>query len=171
MTVTVPESVPTDGNITTWWVPAIASKSAPKAATEIGAAGSLNLQCYLKDFVGITTTVEEVEDWRACLRTVLATPGNEKTTIDPLVVTIDPQNQAGTNNKAYAALTPGTDGYIVVRYGVAVEAAPAAAQVVDVLPVTVASRNKQKAERNSQLKAEIKVMLRDVPAYDVVMAA
>lgn len=171
MTVTVPESVSTDGNITTWWVTTIADPTAPKVATEIDAASSLMIQCFLKEYVGISTTVEEVEDWRACMRDVLATPGTSKTTIDPLVITIDPQNPAGANNKAYAALTPGTDGHIVVRYGVPTATAAAASQIVDVFPVTVASRDKQKVERNSQLKAEVKVMLRGQPQYDKALAA
>lgn len=81
------------------------------------------------------------------------------------------QVPADVANKAYAALAPTTQGYLVVRYGVDVDTAPAAAQVFDVFPVTVATRDKLPAERNSQLKAKVTVMLRDIAQYDVAAAA
>ena len=44
-------------------------------------------------------------------------------------------------------------------------------QGTNVFPVTVASRDKLPIERNSQLKAKVTVMLRDVAVYDVAAAA
>lgn len=171
MPTTVPASTPSDGYVRIWWVTTIATTTAPKVATEILAGSSLDLTCYLKESWGATTTAETVEDWRLCLRTVLATPGTTKTDLGDLIITHKVQVPADVANKAYAALAPTTQGYLVVRYGVDVDTAPAAAQVFDVFPVTVATRDKLPAERNSQLKAKVTVMLRDIAQYDVAAAA
>jgi hypothetical protein len=171
MPTTVPASTPSDGYFRLWWVTTIADVTAPKVATEILAASSLDLTCYLKEPWGASTTVETVEDWRACLRTVLASPGTSKTDLQDLIVTHKVQVPADVANKAYAALAPGTQGYLVARYGIDVDTAPAAAQIVDVFPVTVATRDKLPIERNSQLKAKVTVMLRDVAQYDKAAAA
>ena len=170
MPTTVPAATPSDGYFRLWWVTTIAAPAAPKVATEILAASSLDLTCYLKEPWGASTSVEQVEDWRACLRTVLATPGTSKTELQDLVITHKVQVAADVANKAYAALAPNTQGYLVARYGIDIDTAPAAAQICDVFPVTVASRDKLPIERNSQLKAKVTVMLRDVAQYDVAMA-
>ena len=166
-----PASTPSDGYVLYKWVTTIATKTAPSLATELNAASSLDITCYLKEHWGAETQVEEVEDWRACLRQVLSTPGTQKLTLKPLIITHDVQNAASVANKAYAALTPLTSGFIVVRYGIDVDTALAASQMVDVFPVTIASKDKVPAERNSQLKATVSVMLRDTPAYDATIAA
>ncbi|MBK6382056.1 MAG: hypothetical protein IPF69_01080 [Chitinophagaceae bacterium] len=81
------------------------------------------------------------------------------------------QVAADVANKAYAALPKDAQGFLVARYGIDVDTAPVATQIVDVFPVTVASRDKLPIERNSQLKAKVTVMLRDVAVYDVAAAA
>lgn len=171
MPTTVPAATPSDGYFKLQWVTTIADVTAPKAATEIKAASSLELTCYLKEPWGASTTVEQVEDWRACLRTVLATPGSSKTELQDIVITHKVQVPADVANKAYAALAPSTQGYLVARYGLDVDTDWAAAQIVDVFPVTVASRDKLPIERNSQLKAKVTVMLRDTAQYDKTVAA
>lgn len=171
MPTNVPAATPSDGNFKLQWVPAIAITSAPKVATEIKAASSLDLTCFLKEPWGASTSVESVEDWRACLRTVLTTPGTSKTELQDIIVTHKVQVPADVANKAYAALSPGSQGYLVARYGVDVDTDWAAAQIVDVFPVTVASRDKLPIERNSQLKAKVTIMLRDVAQTDVAADA
>lgn len=170
MSISIPEAVSSDQTITTWWVPTIVDKSAPKV-TELTAVSALNVECYLKSRFHAAKTVEEVEDWRSCLRVSLATPGSQKVSIDPLTFIIDPQNQASVSNKAYAAFAEGTDGFLVVRYGVLASVAPAIGQIVDVYPVTVASRKKNLPERNSQLTGEATFMLRDIHVEDVALVA
>lgn len=167
----VPAATPSDGYVRLWWVPAIASTAAPKAATEIGAAGSVDLTDFMKESWGAETSVEEVEDWRLSLTTVLATPGTAKTSLQPLVITHKVQVPADPANKAYATLTAGATGFLVLRVGLAVATAAAAAQICDVFPVVVASRDKLPPEQNSQLKAKVTVMLSNTPSYDVAMAA
>lgn len=171
MPTTVPAATSSDGNFRLWWVTTIATPTAPKVATEILAASSVDLTCYLKEPWGASTSVEQVEDWRACLRTVLATPGTSKTELQDLIITHKVQVAADVANKAYAALPKDAQGFLVARYGIDVDTAPVATQIVDVFPVTVASRDKLPIERNSQLKAKVTVMLRDVAVYDVATAA
>lgn len=131
----------------------------------------LDLTCYLKESWGATTTAETVEDWRLCLRTVLATPGTTKTDLGDSIITHKVQVPADVANKAYAALAPTTQGYLVVRYGVDVDTAPAAAQVFDVFPVTVATRDKPARGAEQPPQGEVTVMLRDIAQYDVAAAA
>lgn len=171
MPASVPAATPSDGFFKLQWVTGIAVTTVPKVATEIKAASSLDLTCYLKEPWGASTSVETVEDWRACLRTVLATPGTSKTELQDLTITHKVQVPADVANKAYAALAPGTQGYLVARYGLDVDTDWAAAQIVDVFPVTVVTRDKLPIERNSQLKAKVTVMLRDIAQYDVAAAA
>lgn len=171
MPASVPAATPSDGFFKLQWVTVIAVTTVPKVATEIKAASSLDLTCYLKEPWGASTSVETVEDWRACLRTVLATPGTSKTELQDLTITHKVQVPADVANKAYAALAPGTQGYLVARYGLDVDTDWAAAQIVDVFPVTVVTRDKLPIERNSQLKAKVTVMLRDIAQYDVAAAA
>lgn len=171
MPASVPAATPSDGFFKLQWVTTIAVTTVPKVATEIKAASSLDLTCYLKEPWGVSTSVETVEDWRACLRTVLATPGTSKTELQDLTITHKVQVPADVANKAYAALAPGTQGYLVARYGLDVDTDWAAAQIVDVFPVTVVTRDKLPIERNSQLKAKVTVMLRDIAQYDVAAAA
>lgn len=170
MPTSVPAATPSDGYFKLQFVTTIDTTTAPKVATEIKAASSVELTCYLKEPWGAMTAVESVEDWRACLRNVLATPGTSKTELQDLIVTHKVQVPADVANKAYAALAPLTQGYLVARYGIDVDTDWAAAQIVDVFPVTVASRDKLPIERNSQLKAKVTVMLRDTAQYDVVAA-
>ena len=171
MPTSVPAAIPSDGYILVKWVTTIATKTSPSLATELNAASSLDITCYLKTHISPETSVESVEDWRACLRNVLETAGTQKTTIAPFEIIYDVQNASSVPNKAYAALTPTTTGFLCVRYGMDVDTALAAAQKIDVFPVYISARDKMAPERNSQLKAKVSVMIRDVPAYDVTIAA
>lgn len=169
MPTSVPAAISSDGYVNVQWVTTIANTSAPVAATEVNAASSLALTCYMKNHFAPKTTIEEVEDWRACLRSVLTTPGTSKVSIDPVEIVYDVQNPTGVPNKAYAALAPTTQGYLVLRYGTDVDTALAAADKVDVFPVTVGTRDKLPPERNSQLKAQVTFFIRDVVKYDVAL--
>ena len=64
--------------------------------------------------------------------TCLRRRGTTKTDLQDLIITHKVQVAGDTANKAYAALTVDAQGYLVARYGVDVDTAAAASQIVDV---------------------------------------
>lgn len=171
MPTTVPAAVPSDGFVKLKWVTTIANPAAPSLATEINAASSLDLECYLKEMFTPKTEAAAVEDRRMCSKQVFQTPGTYTYTIDDLVAVYDVQNAASVANKAYAALTPGATGYLVARWGMDSDTAYAAGQKVDVFPVTLGPRVKLPPEANSQLKFTVKPFVTSTVQSDVAIAA
>jgi hypothetical protein len=171
MPTTVPAAIPSDGFVTLKWVPAIANVSAPSLGTELNAASALALECYLKENFAPGADTTAVEDRRMCSKQVFNTAGTTTYTIEDIVATYDPQNAASLANKAYAALVPGTNGFLVARWGMDVDTALAAAQKVDIYPVTIANRIKMAPETNSQLKFKARIMVTGPVVTDVAIAA
>ena len=168
---TIPAAVPSDGTVSVMWVTALADASAPSLATEINAASSVALECYLKENFSPDASTDAVEDRRMCSKQVFQTPGTTTVTIADLIGVYDPQDLAGTDSKAYAALTSGAKGFLVVRWGVDVDTAWAAGDLVDVFPVTIANRIKLAPEANSQLKFKATPMVTGEVVEDVEVAA
>jgi len=168
---TIPSSVPTDGFVSVKWVATIADTSAPKLATEINATTSVALECYLKENFSPDSSTEAVEDRRMCSKQVFQTPGTTTVSISELVGVYDPQDLEGLSSKAYAALAPGATGFLVVRWGVDVDTAWTAGDLVDVFPVTIANRIKVAPEQNSQLKFKATPMVTGNLVEDVALVS
>jgi hypothetical protein len=130
--MTAPISTPVDGNIKVMWVEAIADPANP-TDTELNAGTSLDLSCYLTD-EGYQPSVEEtaIDDKRLCQRQDFERRGRFKHSLEIAYVTnpTDP-----SDDDAQANLTPGTEGWIVVREGADYETAFANGDLVDVYPV------------------------------------
>lgn len=126
-------STPVDGMVSTMWVPAIADTTAPKL-TEINAAGSVDLSCYLTTNADLGGDQATIPDPRACSLQDFEAPGKVTRTAS-LTYINNPQATGGTNNKAATTLVPGTGGYLVFRRGLAFDVAYAVGQKVDVWPV------------------------------------
>ena len=89
------------------------------------------------------TSVEQSTntDARYCDEQPRQSMGQAQYSAGPIVYDYDPQGADVTGNYAhYAALTPGTTGYIIDRRGLPHAAAVAAGQVVDVWQVTLGAR-------------------------------
>lgn len=168
---TIPAAIPSDGTVSVRWVPAIADTTAPKLATEINAVGSVALECYLKENFSPDASTDAVEDRRMCSKQVFQTAGTTTVTISDLIGVYDPQDLAAVASKAYVALAPGANGFLVVRWGVDVDTAWTVGDLVDVFPVTIANRIKLAPEQNSQLKFKATPMVTGNYDEDVVLAA
>lgn len=170
-TLVIPPGVPSDGYVKVAFVPAMANIDTPSVA-EIGAAGSVDLSCYLtRD--GFQPDAEESTqaEERLCSKEVFETFGPTKWTIQDLTYVYDVQNDASVSNKAYKTLVPGTQGYLVVRWGKDAEIDWTVADKVDVYPVELGQRRKQAPESNSTLKVKQRPNVIGDRAEDVALVA
>lgn len=143
LSVYVPEAVPALANVKLWAVLTIINSSAPKLATEISAATSLDVSQYLYAD-GWTPTLEQGKGQarrrlgskrnQERLNTPVEQIGNLQYVFDPQLPDTDPIN------KAYALFVPGTELYLVQRLGKDVDAAGAVGQFVDVHRVSLGER-------------------------------
>lgn len=145
MSVLFPEATQVYGNTSVTVVQTIADPAAPKLATEINAASSVNVSCFLySGGVGTSTTNKGEAPRRLCTKDVLQQFGTTTYEVTDLQYTYDPQEASTTNNnKARAALPEGSEVYLVIRRGLdAQDTAYAAGQIVDVWKVKLGPQNK-----------------------------
>lgn len=171
MPTTVPPGFLADANIRVWFVTALADPAAPKVATEINAASSVDITCYLTTQLAPNADVATVTDDRMCLRQVLEAMGTFTYSIDELQYVYDVQNPASVSNKLYAAVPTGTTGFLVIRYGMDVDVAPAAVQKVDVYPIQWGPQIKMPGERNTKAKVRQKPFVTGPVQLDKALAA
>ena len=154
MSATFPTGVPADGNVKVVWVPAIADQADPKVS-EVTAAGALDITCGIVGG-GFTTSADQTttQDIRLCSRQVFEDLGDVSYSIEEIEYIITPQDStANGENAIYNTLAPGTEGYIVVRWGKDFATALATGDVVDVYHVRLGPQVKQAPERNTKLRA------------------
>jgi hypothetical protein len=122
-----------DGNIKVQWVPAIANIAAPATATEILAAGSLSLELRIvPDGLTINPGTDDIDNSALGSTFTTATAGRRKFDIS---VKLKRGTLPATDDKWYTTLIYLASGFLVVRRNLAVSAAFAAAQLVEVYPV------------------------------------
>lgn len=139
MTIVFPEGVRVRGKTSLKWVPVIATPTAPALATEINAAGSLDISCYVyADSWNPALEQNKGEaPLRLCTNVTIDQFGNVKYTLPDLSYIVDPQAVAASDGiKAFETLVPDTTGYFVERLGLnAQTSAFAVGQFVNVWPV------------------------------------
>lgn len=168
---TVLDGVASNETVSLKWVEALATPSAPSLATEVNAATTVTLECLLTQTFSPDATVEKAQLRRMCSRQVRERNGAVTRTIADLVGVYDPQDLAGPLSEAYAALTPGATGYLVVRWGVHVDTAWAVGDLVDVYPVEVGYRAKIAAADNDELQFKAGVSISGEVQEDVALVA
>lgn len=161
------------GKGTVLFVPAIANIMAPKL-TELNAASALNLSCLLYGFApGVDQA--SVAKVRYCYETEVEQPGVAKYTIPDITYDYDPQAITSADPyKHYAAMAPGTLGYLVDRRGFGKDQALAVGQIVDVYPVILGVRKREAIDPTAEgetLRVTQKVFVRADPALDVALVA
>lgn len=166
---TVIPGVSSDATVSLKWVAAIANTSAPKLATEINAVTSVSLECLLTENFAPDASAEVVANRRMCSKQVFERGGTITYTIADLIAAYDPQDLAAPLSKAYVALEPGAEGFLVARWGVDVDTAWATGDLVDVYPVEVAFRSKMAPELNSELKFKAKPLIVGTVVEDVAI--
>lgn len=152
-------STPADGNFSVLIVPTIADPAAP-TVTELTAAGVVDISCYLTSD-GFTPSLDEqvISDERLCDTQVYEQPGRFTRSLDVIYIDNTNSPNADTQNTAKDTLVPGSTHMLVTRRGVAFDAAYAADQVVNVLPIKCGQYNEQTPEANSVLKCGQKLFI------------
>ena len=174
MTVVFPEAVKAQGNVSVTVVQTIADPTAPKLATEINAASSVNVSCYLySGGMGTSTTNKGEAPRRLCSTDTFQQFGNTSYDISDLVYLYNPQeDDTDEANEAKAALTEGSDVYLVVRKGLdAKTAAYATGQLVDVWHVRLGPQNRGMTGDGEfdEFAITQTVIVLDAPEYDAAI--
>lgn len=113
-----------DGNVKVTFAPTVADIAAPKAATELGAAGALDLQCLITaDGLNISAAEAVVSLPQLCDTVDSEGPGRVKYGIDLTFY----RHVATVDDKAWETIDRLLEGFLAIRYGTAHDAAWAAA--------------------------------------------
>ena len=176
MTVIFPEAVKQQGNTSVTVVQDIADTSAPSLATEINAVSSVNVSCFLYGGgVGTATTNKGESPRRLCTTETFQAFGSTTYDVTDLSYVYNPQgDDTDEANEAKAALTEGTDVYLVIRKGLdAQTSAYAAAQLVDIWHVRLGPQNRTTTGDGEFDEYSITqpVTVLEAPVYDVEIAA
>lgn len=145
MSVLFPEATQVYGNTSVLIVQTMAVPSAPDLSSDINAASTVNVSCFLYNGgTGTSTTAKGEAPRRLCTKSVLQQFGSTTYEVTDLQYTYDPQAVPGADaNKARAALVEGSEVYLVLRRGLdAQDTAYAAGQIVDVWKVKLGPQNK-----------------------------
>jgi hypothetical protein len=153
-------STPADGNTLVKLVTAIADTSAPKVATELNAASSVDISCYLTASGWKPSLSEQVvTDERLCSTQTYEQKGRSQRGLDAEYIDNTNSPNAATFNKAKDTLVPGTPMYVVVRTGLPYTTALAAGQKVTVYPITPGEYSELPPEANSVFKIAQKLFV------------
>lgn len=161
---TVPLSVPSDGNLTIWWVPGLASNPLSKAVIE---GGTSKVITYSLTADGWDYKSEEaiVEDERLALKQALQDIGIITDTLELKYVFGD------TADVARVALTEGTSGWFVVRFAKANDTTVTVGDKVDAIPVKLGRQRKSAPTKNGTFTIMQKAVIKGVPKLDAAVVA
>lgn len=171
MALNIPAGVSSNATVRVTFVPdgGVANPAAP-TVSELEAG--TDISCHLMAD-GFNPGAEEAttDGRRLCSPQSYEIVGAIKFTIDDLVYVYDVQNPGSDTNAAYEALEPNTTGYLFVRWGLDVEEAWAAGQVVDGYEVRLSQRRKQQPEADNELKVAQKPSVLQRVAEDYALTA
>lgn len=176
MTVVFPEAVKQQGNTSVVVAQDVADTAAPSLAGEINDATSVNVSCYLySGGVGSSSTNKGEAPRRLCSTKTFQQFGNTTYEVTDLQYVYDPQKpDSDAANKAKAALTEGSEVYLVIRKGMSAEtAAYATGQIVDIWHVQLGPQNRGVTGDGEFDEYSItqSVIVLGEPVYDAVIAA
>lgn len=145
MTVIFPDGIQQEGNTSVAVIQTMASPGVPSMATDIGAASTVIVSCYLYSGGMPTKTVNKgTRPRRVCSKSDKQAFGVKTYDITDLQYVYDPQALiTAAVNKARGALTEGSTVFVLIRRGLdAQTSAFAIGQKVDVWKVTLGPQNK-----------------------------
>jgi hypothetical protein len=174
MTVIYPEATPVQGNTKVKVVTTIATLTAPSLATEVNAATSLDISCFIRDWNPEMQSNSGSAPARNCTTVQLPVEGNTQFSAIEIRYTYDPQAADSTDdNKAKAKLIRGTEFYAVVRKGLdAQDTAFAATQYIEVWKFRCGRQNFVRSGTDEFSEYEVSQMLYPLtePTYGQVAA-
>jgi len=157
VSIIYPEATPVQGNTSIAVVASTADLDSPDLSSEINAAGSLVLSCFIRDWNPELQNNQGNAPARLCTTVQLPVEGN--TQFNPIEIryVYDPQaDDTSDDNKAKALLTRGSEFYFVVRKGFdAQNTAFAAGQRVEVWKVRMGRQNKVRSGEDEFSEYEI----------------
>ncbi len=142
MTVSIPDSVPAEGNVKAVFVPGgLADRNAPTVAE---VAAGVDISCFLMpDWDGPTATQNTGEQRRFCSKQSFGVLGRVSWTIAPLVYTYLPQGtDSDPANVVYVELAEGVTGDLLMFFGIEPEEVVTATDKADVFPVECGVQDK-----------------------------
>lgn len=166
-----PPALDQKGNTTIWWVPTIADVTAPKASTELGAAGAFRLTySFTPSGFNLAGAQSTTKDERLGLPQPLESMDTNEVTLDLEYVE---STQAGSANVVLAPTPPATtlSGYFVVRTSTPNGTLAAAAQKVRVIPVTLGAQNLGTPSGTGKFTVKQKAAITGVVGPAVALAA
>ena len=160
---TTPKSIASDGNLRVAFVP---EGSDAKSVAILG-GGTTKALTYSLTPSGLNRTITEnsVEDARLTLKTVLSRPGTSTQSLELQYVFGD------EGDVAKPALAEGTEGFIVIRYGIPNETDWTIGQEVDILPVLAGKQRKDAPTANGVFTITQAFYVTGVPQDDVTLIA
>lgn len=173
MTVVFPEATPVLGNLKVLVADAVASSTAPDLSSEIGAAGSVDISCYIRGWNADVTTNSGTAPGRLCTTVDLPQPGKSSMPAIELRYIYDPQADDTTpENKLKAKLVEGTEVFIIVRKGLPYTQAFGVGDDTEVYKVRVGRQNRVTSGDDEYAEFEISQALYPVtlPVYGTVAA-
>jgi hypothetical protein len=155
-----------DGQTRVAWVPTIANIAAP-TTTELNAGTLLQSTLIPAGLEGFENTTAEVDNTSLASTFDTKLPGRQSFSGTGLVL----KKQTATDTVFNLLTTPNTDGYIVIRDGMAESTAWATSQNVEVYPVRTASHSMLgRGEANSVLRYRVPTPVTAKPNLKAVVA-
>ena len=164
---TVPPAIDQTGNYVIWWVPAtpgITDTSAPKAATELGAATTYRItHSFVPNGFAFDGDTAVNTDERLALTQVLESLGNTSRTLGTIEY-VD-SSAAGSAAVVLKPVAPAQSisGYFVVRRNVSNGTVAAAAQKVTTIPVTLGPQIQVPVDGTGKFRLKQRVTITGVP--------
>lgn len=176
MSVLYPEAVKSQGATSIWVAQTVAVETAPDISSELQAATTVNISCFLVgDFQPTVTTNKGEAPRRLCTTQTFQEFGLTSYEVPDLQYIFNPQAASTVDaNKAKAALAEGSTVFLIVRRGMnAQTVAPAPGQFVDVWKVRLGPQNRGVTGDGDfdQYSISQSVIALKPPTYDAVLAA
>lgn len=152
-----------DGNTQVWFVTTFADPTAPDA-TEVTAGTKLGPVLRADGIENFNPTGARVDTTSIESTFESSVPGRTSFGDTALVL----KKQSGTDTVYTALGTPNTNGYIVMRFGIAAATAAAAAQKVDVYPVQLGTAAKI-VEAGTVVRYRVPMPVSSTPTYEVAL--
>lgn len=168
--MTLPVAITSDGNFKAFYTPTVADPTAP-TVTECTSSSGFDATCYLTGDGWAPSTDESVViDSRACSRQTFEDLGRYTDKLQVKYI-YRQQDPTSPTNKAFTVWKRGTTGYLIVRYGTAFEPDVAAANIVDVIPITCDVQQKQTIAENEKQKIMQNMRITGPVQRDVAVVA
>lgn len=152
-----------DGLVQVWFVTTISNQAAPTAAEVTGGTklGPVLKADGLENFNPTSAKIDTTS-----IESTFDTAVNGRTSFGDTALVLKKQL---TSDTVYTALgTSGTNGYLVMRFGVAAATAATAAQKVDVYPVQLGQAGKI-IEAGTVVRYRVPCAVSSLPSYEVAL--